>query len=85
MTTTIPMQVFVKTLNGKTITLDVNPSDTIGSLKIKIHDKEGIRPNEQRLIYGGKPLEFANKTLMDFNIQNESTLHLVMRLRGGQF
>jgi len=72
----------VRTLNGRTITLTVSPSDTVDSLMAKVEERTQIPVDQQRLIYGGKQLE-PGRLLSDYRVDRDSTLHLVLRLRGG--
>ncbi|PHT54167.1 Ubiquitin-NEDD8-like protein RUB1 [Capsicum baccatum] len=74
----------VKTLTGKEIEIDIEPTDTIDRIKERVEEKEGIPPIQQRIIYGGKQLA-DDKTTKDYNIKNGSALHLVLPLRGGSF
>jgi len=76
------MQIFVKTLTGKTMCFEVQAEETILDIKKKITDREGLSPEEQRLIFVGKELK-DNTTLRDYGIQGESTIHLIIRLVGG--
>jgi hypothetical protein len=77
------LQVFVKTFAGKTITVEVEPDESIESLKNKVQSKEGVPPNQQRLLFGGKQLD-SRKSISDYDIEDESTMHMVLRLRGGE-
>ena len=78
------MQIFIKTLTEKTIALDVETSDKIDNIKQKIYEKEGIQPDEQMLIYANKHIN-DDKVLSSYNVQKDSTLHLMMRLLGGVY
>ena len=76
------MQIFVKSLTGQCMTFDVDQNESIDLIKAKIQEKQGIPQEQQRLIWAGKDLQIG-KTLSDYNIQQDSTLHLVIRVRGG--
>lgn len=76
------MQLFVKTLTGKTVSIEVEEGESIEDVKAKIAEKEGIPPEQQRLIFGGQQLQ-DSKTLDDYDVGDDATLHLVLRLRGG--
>ena len=78
------MQLFVKTLTGKTVSIEVEEGESIEDVKAKIAEKEGIPPEQQRLIFGGQQLQ-DSKTLDDYNVGDDATLHLVLRLRGGTY
>ena len=76
------VQIFVKTVTGKTITVEVEAEDVLEKVKVKIEGREGIPTDEQRLLFAGREVQ-DGKTLMDYDIQTESTMHLVLRLCGG--
>lgn len=76
------LEVYVKTLTGKTVTLAVTSSNTVAELKEMIQDKEGIPPDQQRFVFAGKQLE-DDRMISEYHVRNASTLHLILRLRGG--
>merc|ERR1711939_686030 len=82
-TFTMSMQTFVKTLNGRSITVEVESNDTVAVLKNKIHEKEGIAPEEQRLVFAGKQLQ-DERTMGDYDIQKATTVHLVLSNEGDE-
>ncbi|KXL44307.1 hypothetical protein M433DRAFT_68429 [Acidomyces richmondensis BFW] len=73
----------VRTLTGKEIELDIEPSDTVTRIKERVEEREGIPPVQQRLIYGGKQMA-DDKTALEYNLEGGATLHLVLALRGGR-
>ena len=77
------MQIFVKTLTDRTLTIEANPSDDVESVKAKVEVHLGIPPQEQRLMHGGRQLQ-EGRTLSSYNIEDSATLHLVLRLKGGE-
>ena len=77
--------VAVKTLTGKSITVYIQPYDTVDDLKTKVQEIEGIPPDQQRFVFAGEQLEDDHKLLIDYNVQAGSTIHLILRLRGGMF
>jgi large subunit ribosomal protein L40e/small subunit ribosomal protein S27Ae/ubiquitin C len=77
------MNIFVKTMTGKNISMEVSEEDTVGTLKQKVLDKEGVPVDQQRLVFAGKQMDPDDATLKSYNIQENNTVHLVMRLKGG--
>ncbi|XP_016098462.1 NEDD8 isoform X2 [Sinocyclocheilus grahami] len=73
----------LETLTGKEIEIDIEPTDKVERIKERVEEKEGIPPQQQRLIYSGKQMN-DEKTAADYKIQGGSVLHLVLALRGGQ-
>jgi ubiquitin C len=77
------MQIFVKTLTGGTVTIEVEATDPVKDVRVKIQNREGIPPDHQRLIFAGRQLE-DGRTLGHYDVQKGSTIHLVLRVRGAQ-
>jgi ubiquitin len=76
------MQIFVRTITGKNLTLEVDPTDSVKALKEKIQEKEAIPESQQRLIFAGKQLA-DERTMADYNVQNSAQISLMLRLVGG--